>query len=99
MPAPITCAIAVFYGKLKRIPVVLDARDMWPDVFVLEKGAVSFKLRLLAALMRIELRYACKGATAHRKEEDIDAKSTGGSALMVAALVLQEDLLNLQLVL
>ncbi|WP_290594286.1 MULTISPECIES: glycosyltransferase [unclassified Ketobacter] len=64
MPAPITCAIAVFYGKLKRIPVVLDARDMWPDVFVLEKGAVSFKLRLLAALMRIELRYACKGATA-----------------------------------
>lgn len=64
MPAPITCAIAVLYGKLKRIPVVLDSRDMWPDVFVLEKGAVNFQLRLLAALMRIELRYACKGATA-----------------------------------
>lgn len=56
---------AVTYGKLHKVPVVLDMRDMWPDIFV---DHVPKPLRKLAALAAIpafrEAQNACKGATA-----------------------------------
>ncbi len=34
MPTPGMCAAAVEYGKREDVPVVLDVRDLWPDLFV-----------------------------------------------------------------
>lgn len=34
MPTPWLCSVAIKYGKEKNIPVVIDVRDLWPDIFV-----------------------------------------------------------------
>ena len=34
LPSIELCSEAVSYGKRHRIPVVLDMRDMWPDIFI-----------------------------------------------------------------
>ena len=59
------CAEAVKYGKRMGIPVVLDVRDMWPDIFLdlipsWAHGVVKLALLPLFAIAR----YACAGATA-----------------------------------
>ena len=33
MPTPGLCRAAVDYGRENNVPVVLDMRDMWPDIF------------------------------------------------------------------
>jgi glycosyltransferase involved in cell wall biosynthesis len=46
-PTPGLAASAVDYGKARRVPVLIDVRDLWPDVFVdLVPGALSWIMRL-----------------------------------------------------
>lgn len=56
---------AVRYGRKNGVPVVLDMRDMWPDIFI---EAVPAFLRPLARIplrsMYRDARTACAGATA-----------------------------------
>jgi len=56
---------AVRYGKKHNVPVVLDMRDMWPDIFV---DSMPKLIRPVASLltkpMFWESRTACRGATA-----------------------------------
>jgi glycosyltransferase involved in cell wall biosynthesis len=56
---------AVRHGRENGVPVVLDIRDMWPDIFV---EAVPVVLRPLARILLIPMfrdaRTACAGATA-----------------------------------
>jgi glycosyltransferase involved in cell wall biosynthesis len=56
---------AVRYGRQRDVPVVLDMRDMWPDIFA---ESVPFPLRPLARLalspLFTQARAACAGATA-----------------------------------
>jgi glycosyltransferase involved in cell wall biosynthesis len=56
---------AVRYGRTHGVPVVLDMRDMWPDIFV---EALPRPLRALGRLAAAPLfrqgRKACSGATA-----------------------------------
>lgn len=58
-------AAAVKYGKLRHIPVVLDIRDLWPDVFMeaFPKLLRPFAWPLLFPYERMA-KNACKGATA-----------------------------------
>lgn len=59
------CYEAVKFGQEKNIPVVLDMRDMWPDIFL---NFVPHPVRLLARTwLRHSFRQAeeaCRGATA-----------------------------------
>ncbi|EHR72929.1 glycosyltransferase [Burkholderiales bacterium JOSHI_001] len=59
------CEAALAYAKPRRIPVVLDMRDLWPDIFVnLGPGwAQPLARQLLKPMMRASHR-ACAGATA-----------------------------------
>ena len=34
MPTSWLCSVAINYGQQKNIPVVIDIRDLWPDIFV-----------------------------------------------------------------
>ena len=34
MPTPWLCSAAIKYGQHKHIPVVIDIRDLWPDIFI-----------------------------------------------------------------
>jgi glycosyltransferase involved in cell wall biosynthesis len=34
MPTPWLCSVAIKYGQQKHIPVIIDVRDLWPDIFV-----------------------------------------------------------------
>jgi glycosyltransferase involved in cell wall biosynthesis len=34
MPTPWLCSVAIKYGKQKNIPVIIDVRDLWPDIFL-----------------------------------------------------------------
>jgi glycosyltransferase involved in cell wall biosynthesis len=34
MPTPWLCSAAVNYGRQKNIPVIVDIRDLWPDIFL-----------------------------------------------------------------
>jgi glycosyltransferase involved in cell wall biosynthesis len=56
---------SVLYGKKKSVPVVLDMRDMWPDIFV---DSIPFSLRpfvhLASKPMFMQAQKACSGATA-----------------------------------
>ena len=56
---------AVRYARSRRIPVVLDIRDLWPDIFV-DSVPVWARLpaRLLLSPLFRDLREACGGATA-----------------------------------
>jgi len=56
---------AVEYGRKEQIPVILDMRDMWPDIFenVFPLWSRKF-VRLLLLPMFQTVRSACKNATA-----------------------------------
>lgn len=57
--------VAVTYGKKNRVPVVIDVRDLWPDLFL---DYVPNKIRpifnLFLSPMWWQARYACRGAAA-----------------------------------
>ena len=45
--------VAVAYGKRNKRPVIVDVRDMWPDIWVtLTRGPLSLPYRLFAFLNR-----------------------------------------------
>lgn len=56
---------AVKYAKKNHVPVVLDLRDMWPDIFE-RVGPPKFRLLIKLACypLRRMMYYACKNATA-----------------------------------
>jgi glycosyltransferase involved in cell wall biosynthesis len=59
------CAAAVRFGRARGVPVVVDARDMWPDIFVnLAPGPLRGLARLALAPMFRASRHALSGATA-----------------------------------
>ena len=59
------CEAAVAYARPRGIPVVLDLRDLWPDIFVnLVPPALRRLARGLLAPMFRASRRACEGATA-----------------------------------
>jgi glycosyltransferase involved in cell wall biosynthesis len=47
LPTPELCYVAVRYAKKKNIPIILDVRDLWPDIFL---GVVPNYLRWIAKL-------------------------------------------------
>lgn len=59
------CVEAVRFGKKNGIPVVLDMRDMWPDIFIdhVPKPLRSIARLIIAPLLR-NARHACAEATA-----------------------------------
>lgn len=58
-------AVTAAYGKAHRLPVVLDCRDMWPDIFV-ERAPRGLRWLAQVALAPLEwkVRSACRNATA-----------------------------------
>ena len=65
LPTVDFCLASIEYGRLRNVPVVLDMRDMWPDIFM-EAVPVPFRTLarpLLAPFIR-QARYACAHATA-----------------------------------
>lgn len=59
------CLAAVNYGKKIGVPVVLDIRDMWPDIFVDHAPALLRPVaKLVLAPMFREAHRACRDATA-----------------------------------
>ena len=65
LPTIELCWESVRYGRERGVPVVLDMRDMWPDIFVdaVPKPARPAARFLLWPLFR-QARAACAGATA-----------------------------------
>lgn len=65
LPTVELCRAATRYGRAAGVPVVLDMRDMWPDLFVEALPALArpFGRALLAPLFA-EARAACSDATA-----------------------------------
>ena len=65
LPTVDLCLASLEYGRLRKVPVVLDMRDMWPDIFL---DAVPCPLRRLARPLLVpffrQARYACAHATA-----------------------------------
>ncbi|MGA2258803.1 MAG: hypothetical protein ABSG53_29400, partial [Thermoguttaceae bacterium] len=65
LPTIELCDESVRYGRERNVPVILDMRDMWPDLFA---DVVPRPLRVLAMLpllpMFLQSRRACAGATA-----------------------------------
>lgn len=56
---------ATEYGKSRNIPVVLDMRDMWPDIFVgRAPNCCRWLLRRLLTYMFHQMKVACREATA-----------------------------------
>lgn len=55
-PTPQFAREAVKYGKKNKIPVIIDARDMWPDIFV---RAFSEKLENVANIALCPLKKSC----------------------------------------
>ncbi len=65
IPTPELAVEAVRFGRRINVPVVLDIRDLWPDVFFdVLPGFLRPAIGLLAAPMRRSLREASRGATA-----------------------------------
>lgn len=64
LPTPDLALAAVSFGKRHNIPVFLDIRDLWPDVFfdLLPAAAAPF-VRCLSFPMRSVIRRACINAT------------------------------------
>ena len=56
---------AVNYGKMRNIPVIVDIRDLWPDVFetVVPKFA-HWLLKYITGPMKKKLAEVCENATA-----------------------------------
>lgn len=65
MPIPGLCRAAAMYGKKRGVPVVLDIRDLWPDVFLgLVPRPLSGPAQVALAPIRRSARIACRRATA-----------------------------------
>lgn len=63
MPTLELCEAAVRFGQKNLVPVVLDVRDLWPDIFV-DVVPDLFKpaMKLLLAPYRQMLRFSCQNA-------------------------------------
>lgn len=65
MPTVELSVATVWHGKKMRIPVILDVRDLWPDIFV---ELAPPRLRAIAKMVLFPMfwavRTACNGATA-----------------------------------
>lgn len=58
-------AAAVRYGRLARVPVVVDVRDLWPDIFLdLAPRTLRWPMRFLLAPQFTLRNYACRNAAA-----------------------------------
>ncbi len=65
IPVPGLCRAAVRYGRETGVPVALDVRDLWPDVFWdLFPSRLGWLGRLVTRPIRQASRVACSGATA-----------------------------------
>ncbi len=65
LPTTDLCLESVRYGKINNIPVVLDMRDMWPDIFVDHSPKLlrPFVKSVLNPMLR-SAHHACSNATA-----------------------------------
>ena len=64
MPTPELAMVSSQLGKLFDVPVILDARDYWPDIFEKEMtGLMKFFSWPIVYLMKRNLMYAAKNAT------------------------------------
>ncbi|MDO8091984.1 MAG: glycosyltransferase family 4 protein [Candidatus Brocadiales bacterium] len=65
LPTLELCSAATAYGKQREVPVVLDVRDLWPDLFVeLAPVWAQWFVKLLLFPMFRTVRAVCSGATA-----------------------------------
>ncbi len=65
MPSIELCEAATHFGREQAIPVVLDLRDLWPDIFIeAMPGPLRGAARLACWPLRAALRRACAQATA-----------------------------------
>jgi glycosyltransferase involved in cell wall biosynthesis len=65
LPTVDLCTAAVEFGKKRRVPVVLDVRDLWPDIFAeLAPRWARGAARVALAPWFGSLRRACAAATA-----------------------------------
>jgi len=64
MPTPSMAKACALLARKSKAPLVLDARDMWPDIIATElTGAKALLASPVIALMRKDLRFACREAT------------------------------------
>jgi glycosyltransferase involved in cell wall biosynthesis len=64
-PIPSFAAAAVKYAKLNGIPVLVDVRDLWPDIFVHKSpAAIKPVIQLLTYKMRKQTSWVMKNASA-----------------------------------
>ena len=63
------CKSAIVYGNRHRIPVVLDMRDMWPDIILdsMPKAVRPFGRILMYPTLR-DSRYVCSRADRHHRD-------------------------------
>lgn len=65
LPTTEFAAICTAYGLRHSVPVVLDCRDMWPDIFVdSAPKSVRWMARILLSPMERQARVACRDASA-----------------------------------
>lgn len=65
MPTPRMARISAALSKAFRVPLIIDARDYWPDVIAQElQGLRAVLAKPVMALMRRDLRIACHQAKA-----------------------------------
>jgi glycosyltransferase involved in cell wall biosynthesis len=65
LPTLELCAAAVRYGAAHNIPVIIDVRDLWPDIFLeLGPGWMRPLLRLILSPMFHLTGYSCADASA-----------------------------------
>jgi glycosyltransferase involved in cell wall biosynthesis len=58
MPTPETCMEAIKYGQYQNVPVVIDIRDLWPDIYldIFPRYLRSFVRLLMFPLFRMNRR-------------------------------------------
>ena len=55
---------AVQYGKLHNVPVIVDLRDMWPDIFLYSvPSKIRWLVRIIFNYQFMQMRYVCVNAT------------------------------------
>lgn len=65
LPIPSLARECVRFGKEFHVPVVVDIRDWWPDIFLQKTPSFARPLaRLLMRSVEMDVRYACEGAYA-----------------------------------
>ncbi len=65
LPIPELASVCANYGLSHAVPVVVDIRDWWPDIFYLSLPAPLSSIgRLLTLPMALSTRRACRGAAA-----------------------------------